>query len=77
MSSPHIETRRKIRNIAEINVFEALLEQSTLTDGEKEMMRLHYLGGKDFRYIGDLFGYSESNVKKRHKKILSKLERLL
>lgn len=77
MSTEHIETRRKIRDIADINVFEALLERSTLTPDEKQMLRLHYLDGKDFRFIGDSFGFSESAIKKRHQKALRKLEKLL
>lgn len=77
MSSKHIETRNKVKDIAEIKTFNDLLDTCVLTDEDKELLRLHYLQEKDFRYIGDILGYSESTIKKRHKKALQKLNRIL
>jgi RNA polymerase sigma factor (sigma-70 family) len=74
--SGHIETRRKLRDIPEVSRFDDLLERSTLTDEDKEILRLHYLKGKDFRYIGDTLGYAEATIKTRHRKALAKLNRL-
>lgn len=68
--SEHIDTRRKIQDISSVKTFEELLENCILTDEDKMLMRLHYLNGKDFRFIGDLLGFSESTIKRRHKKIL-------
>jgi len=56
--------------------FDDLLNESTLSDEDKEILRLHYLKGKDFRYIGDTLGYAEITIKKRHVKALSKLSKL-
>lgn len=56
--------------------FDDLLNESTLSDEDKEILRLHYLKGKDFRYIGDTLGYAEITIKKRHGKALSKLSKL-
>ena len=75
--SEHIETRRKLSNIYSVKTFEDLIESCVLTEEDKTLLRLHYLKGKDFRYIGDELGFSESTIKKRHKKILSKLNKLL
>lgn len=75
--SKHIETRHKIKDIADISSFNDLLNKSTLSDEDKLFLQLHYIQGKDFRFIGDMFGYSESTMKKRHQKILAKLSRLL
>lgn len=72
----HIDTRRRIQSIADISSFEDLLNKSTLSDDEKLLLKLHYIQGKDFRYIGDMLGYAESTIKKRHRKILAKLSRL-
>ena len=69
------ETRAKLRSIYSIKSFEALLEDCVLTEAEKELLRLHYLQGHDFAYIGDLLGFSESAIKKKHRKILTKLNR--
>lgn len=74
--SEHIDTRRKIQDISSVKTFEELLENCILTDEDKMLMRLHYLNGKDFRFIGDLLGFSESTIKRRHKKILQKLNKM-
>lgn len=47
------------------------------SDEEKELMRLHYIQKKDFRFIGDTLGYSEASIKAKHRKILKKLNKLL
>lgn len=74
--SEHIDTRRKIQDISSVKTFEELLENCILTDEDKVLMRLHYLNGKDFRFIGDSLGFSESTIKRRHKKILQKLNKM-
>lgn len=74
--STHLDTRRKLKDIPDISRFDDLLERSTLTDEDKELLRLHYLKGKDFCYIGDLLGYAETTIKKRHIKALAKLSKL-
>lgn len=74
--SETVETRNKLKGIASITKFDVLLEQSTLSDLDKEILRLHYLKEKDFRYIGDILGYAEITVKKRHLKALKKLSEL-
>lgn len=54
-----------------------LLESCTLTEEDKEIIKLHYVQGKNLGFIADTLGYSESTIKKKHKKILSKLNKLL
>ena len=73
----HIDTRRKIKGIAKIESFNELIEMAVLTDADKQMLRMHYIDGRDFRFIGDELGYSESTIKKRHKKALQKLSKIL
>lgn len=75
--SKHIETRNKIKGIADISSFTDLLNKSTISDEDKFLLKLHYLQGKDFQYIGDMLGYSESTIKQRHRRILKKLSNLL
>ena len=74
--SSHLDTRRKLKDIPDVSRFDDLLERSTQTDEDKEILRLHYLKGKDFRYIGDTLGYAEVTIKKRHAKALAKLTKL-
>lgn len=71
------KVRDQLKGIYSVKTFEELLESCILTDEEKDLLNLHYLKGKDFRYIGDMLGYSESTIKRKHKKILSKFVKLL
>lgn len=77
MSSEHIKTRSKVKEIASITTFNELLDACILTNEDKEILKMHYLQGKDFRYIGDMLGFAESTVKKRHRKALQKLNKIL
>ena len=73
----HIETRRKLRDVSLVSDFENILSMCTLDEEDKEILRLHYLHGKDFRYIGDKIGYSERTIKARHKRALKKISSAL
>lgn len=75
--SEHIDVRRKIKDIPSAVTFNDLLDASTLSERDKEILRLHYLQEKDFRFIGDKLGYSESTIKYRHRKALKKLGALI
>lgn len=72
----HIKTKKKIQAIPSVITFEGLLEQSTLSEEDKQILRMIYLEHKDLRYIGDTLGFSETTVKRKHSKALSKLNKL-
>lgn len=42
----HIEARRKLQQICEVEEFEQILKQCILTEDERTILRLHYLEGK-------------------------------
>ena len=73
--SDHIKTRKMILEVGSMDDFETLLSRPILSPIEREIMYLHYKDGKDFRYIGDILGYSESTIKRKHKKILDKIKK--
>lgn len=73
----HIATRKKLKEIVEIKTFSELLNRCILSEEERRIMDLHYLEYKDFRYIGDLLGFSEGAIKKKHRRILRKLNQVL
>lgn len=73
----HIQTRAKLKEICLVTAFEDLLDLCTLSDINKEILRLHYLKEKDFRFIGDELGFSESAIKQRHRKALKKLGNII
>lgn len=75
--SDHIETRRKLRDIYDVRTFEQLIESCVLTDEDKSILRLHYLKGQDFGFIADNLGFSERTIRRRHQKILSKLNKMI
>lgn len=75
--SEHIETKKRLKEIPNISTFDGLLDQSTLDDIDKTILRLHYLKHRDFRFIGETLGFAEVTIKKRHRKALSKLTKLL
>ena len=69
----HMKTRKSLKEIKTINEFESLLQKYILTEDEKKILRMYYVNGKSFAYIGDIMGYSESGVKYKHNQILKKL----
>ena len=69
----HIETRRKLKSIPLTAAFENILDLCTLSETDKEILRLHYIEDKDFRYIGDTLGFSEKSIKERHREALRKI----
>lgn len=75
--SKHIETRKKIAEIAEVDSFYDLINKATLSTDDKQILVLHYINGYDLRFIADRLGYSESTIKRRHRKALVKIAKLL
>ena len=75
--SEHIDNRKKLQGIASISTFKDILDQTILSNEEKHLIVLHYLENKDFRYIADMLGYSETTIKRKHKKALNKISKIL
>lgn len=69
----HIATCRKLRDVPLVADFEAILDKCTLSDIDKQILRMHYIQRYDFRLIGDTLGYSERTIKARHKSALKKI----
>ena len=70
-------TQHNLEEIPDIKTFEELIEQLTISEEDKTLMRLHYIENKNFAYIADVLGYSESWVKRKHLRILKKLDKIL
>lgn len=77
MNIKDLSTRQKMKDVGSFSTLQELLENSTLSELDKKIVIMHYVEEKNFGYIGDELGYSESGVKKRHKRILRKLGQLL
>lgn len=77
MNGKDLSTRKKMRDVGNFSTLQELLNNSTLSELDKKIVIMHYVEEKNFGYIGDELGYSESGIKKRHKRILKKLGQLL
>lgn len=71
--SDHIEIRKRLRNITSVIEFEKLLNSRMITDTDKKILKMHYIEDKTLSCIGDILGYSEDWIKKRHRYILRRL----
>ena len=69
--------RNELKNISNISTFNSLLDNLMLSDEDKDIMKLIYVKKKNLSYIADTFGYSESTIKNRHKKVLKLITNLL
>ena len=77
MPTEYIKIKRKVKDIPDIRSFNGLLEASTLSDLDKEIIRMYYIQERDFSYIADALGYNQKTIEIRHKKALMKLSKLL
>jgi len=68
--SEHIEIRNKVKEIAHVIDFRKMLEETMLSEEDRALLEMHYKDHKDFRYIADSLGYSESTIKRRHGNII-------
>lgn len=73
----HMETKKRLREISSISELSRLIDDCVLSDNNRKIARMIYLEDKPLGYIADVLGYSESCVKKRHVKIVERLEKLL
>ena len=69
--------QKALKSIPEVKTFEQILQESTLSELDKEIFRLHYLEDKDFAFIADKLGYSESGIRKKHGKAIKKLSSIV
>lgn len=71
------KTRKKLKQMESIRDFESVVSQTMLSEEEKRILWLHYKEQKTMTYIADELGMSESNVKKKHKKLLMKVGKIV
>lgn len=73
----YIAFRKEIASIPDRKTFNELLDETMLTDEERNIAMLYYCQGKDLHYICDTLGYSYTTIKRRFNKITRKLGNLL
>ena len=72
----HIETRRKLCEL-DVSSLKNLFELIPLAEIDRRILELRYIKRHDFGFIADELGFSESTVKRRHKEVLSRIQRHL
>lgn len=73
----HIKTRSQLRSMIEVKTFSDLMDRCIMSPLDRQIMDLHYLEERDFRYIADQLGYTEGAIKKRHRKILNRIKHII
>ena len=73
----HMKVKKRVQKIDKRSTFNSILEDSMLSEKEKEMMKMYYIEKKSFDYIADEMGYSKAGILKMHKRALNKLENLI
>lgn len=73
----HIKTRHKVKDIGTPKEFEDILSGVILSDEDKQILRMHYIGKDLLMEIAMKLGYSERTVKRRHKSALRKIAKIL
>lgn len=76
MDKKTARARKGLKNIETVEDFENVLEQIMMSEEEKVLLRLHYKDNKTLAYIADELGMSEANVKKIHRKLLLKINKV-
>ena len=69
----HTEIRKKLMEIPLVQDFNALLDRCTISDTDKEILRMHYNQNLTFGEIGERMGYSDTTLRRRHQKALGKI----
>lgn len=76
MDKENAETRKKLKDIGSIRDLEDLLEQSMLSEEEKNIIWMHYKEQKPLSCIADELGVSDATMFRKHAKALKKIGKL-
>ena len=73
----HIETKRRIKSIADVNVFHDIVSRLKISSIDKEILDRIYVKQQDINFIADTLGYSGRTIKSRHAAALKKITQLI
>lgn len=77
MEEGHRAVKAKIKTINKKSTFNSILEDSMLSEKEKQLLQMHYIEQKGFDFIADELGYSTAGILRMHKRALQKIEELI
>ncbi len=73
----HIETKRRIKSIADINIFNDIVSRLNISSIDKEILDRIYVKQQDINFIADTLGYSEKTVRRKHVEAVKKIMQLI
>ena len=73
--SEHLDTKHKLKN--DILTLADMLKSPYLSEQEKEILKMIYIEEMDYFSIADKLNMSDSSVKKKHCKILKKVNKII
>ena len=73
----HVATKHKLRDAPLKADLADLFERCNLSDTERRLLELYYLGHKDMRYIADDLGCTEKTAIRWHGKAIRKISRMI
>lgn len=71
----HIRRKHILEGMSRTEI-EKLLDETVLSEEERELMTLLYLKRKPLGYVADIMGFSESGTKKMHQRIIKRMTNL-
>lgn len=71
MDEKRKQTKSRLKDIKTKKEFLTLVENAKLTDDEKQIACMAFVGGQGYAFIADSLGYSERTVKRKMRHILN------
>lgn len=73
----HLKRRQLAENDLTYQISPELIAECRLSQEERMLLKLRYIDGKDFGFIGDTIGWSQATTCRHHVKALSKIHKLI
>ena len=73
----HIETKRRVKDIADINTFNDIISNVKMSDTDKDILKRIYVDEQNVNFIADMLGYSAITIKRRHNSALKKISKII
>ena len=73
----HIQTKHRIKSIADIKTFNDILESVKISSIDKEILNRIYVEEQDVNFIADMLGFSGTTIKRRHAAAVKKIQKII
>ena len=73
----HIETKHRVKDIADINTFNDIISNVKMSETDKDILKRIYVDEQNVNFIADMLGYSERTIRRRHESALKKISKII